>query len=144
PLSGLRVVDFSWGLAGALATLVLADYGAEVIAVEPPGGSPLRGEAGFVVWGRGKKSVVVDLREAGGRATARRLIEQADVAVTSFRPGAGERLGLIYEDFAERHPSLVWASITGFGTRGPYAHLKGYEGVVMAKVGGMGHVDGMA
>ncbi len=143
-LAGLRVVDLSWGLAGALATLVLADYGADVLRVEPPDGDVLRGEPAWPLWGRGKRSVVLDLRQADGRATARRLIERADVVVTSFRPGRAERWRLAYEDFADQHPGLVYASITGFGRRGPYAALPAYEGVVMAKMGGMGHVTGLA
>ncbi len=144
PLDGLRVVDLSWGLAGALSTLVLADYGAEVIRVEPPDGDLLRAEPAFALWGRGKQSVVLDLRRADGRAAARRLIEHADILVESFRPGVAARLRLAYEDFADQHPGLIHASITGFGERGPCAHLKGYEGVVLAKMGGMDHVAGMA
>ncbi|MGH7893972.1 MAG: CaiB/BaiF CoA transferase family protein [Candidatus Binatia bacterium] len=143
-LAGLRVVDLSWGLAGALTTLVLADYGADVLRIEPPEGDVLRGEPAWPCWGRGKRSVVQDLRVASARATVRRLVEGADVVVESFRPGRAERWRLAYEDFAEQHPGLVYASITGFGRRGPYAGLKGYEGVVMAKMGGMSHVTGMA
>jgi crotonobetainyl-CoA:carnitine CoA-transferase CaiB-like acyl-CoA transferase len=143
-LAGLRVVDLSWGLAGALTTLVLADYGADVLRIEPPAGDVLRGEPAWPLWGRGKRSVVLDLHEASARATVRRLIEGADVVVESFRPGRAEKWRLAYDDFADQHPGLVYASITGFGRRGPYAALKGYEGVVMAKVGGMSHVAGMA
>jgi crotonobetainyl-CoA:carnitine CoA-transferase CaiB-like acyl-CoA transferase len=143
-LAGLRVVDLSWGLAGALSTLVLADYGADVLRIEPPDGDVLRGEPAWPFWGRGKQSVVLDLRQADGRATTRRLIERADVVVTTFRPGRAERWRLAYEDFADQHPGLVYASITGFGRRGPYAALPAYEGVVMAKMGGMGHVTGLA
>ena len=143
-LEGLRVVDLSWGLAGALTTLVLADYGAEVLRVEPPGGDVLRGEPAFALWARGKKSVVLDLKRADGRAAARRLIEHADIVVETFRHGVAARLRLDYDDFAVQHPGLVYASLTGFGRRGPCARLKGYEGIVMAKLGGMDHVAGMA
>ena len=141
-LAGLRVVDLV-GTRG-LTTLVLADYGADVLRIEPPAGDVLRGEPAWPLWGRGKRSVVLDLHEASARATVRRLVEGADVVVASFRPGRAERWRLAYEDFADQHPGLVYASITGFGRKGPYAALKGYEGVVMAKVGGMGHVAGMA
>ncbi len=144
PLDGLRVLDLSWGLAGALATVVLADYGADVIRVEPPQGDPLRGEPAFPLWGRGKRRVVLDLGTAVGRATARRLAENVDVLVESFRPGVAERLGLGWEDLGWQNPGLEHASITGFGTRGPWARLKGYEGIVLAKLGGLDHVTGMA
>ncbi len=143
-LAGLRVVDCSWGLAGALTTQALGDHGADVIRVEPPGGDVLRGEPAFPLWGRNKRSVVLDLRQASGRATARRLVERADILVESFRPATAERLRLAYDDFADQHPGLIHASITGFGRRGRYARLKGYEGVVLAKMGGMAHVAGMA
>lgn len=144
PLDGLRVVDLSWGLAGALTTLVLADGGAEVIRVEPPGGDVLRTQPAFPLWLRGKKSVVLDLRAPAGRDDAHALVDTADVLVESFRPATAARLGFAPEALARRQPRLVHASITGFGRRGPYAHVKGYEGIVLAKLGGMMHVAGMA
>lgn len=144
PLDGLRVVDLSWGLAGALATLFLADQGAEVIRVEPPGGDVLRSQPAHPLWLRGKKSVQLDLRTASGCGDAHTLIAGADVLVESFRPATAERLGFAPEALAQRQPRLVHASITGFGRRGPYAHVKGYEGIVQAKLGGMMHVAGMA
>jgi len=143
-LDGLRVVDLSWGLAGALATLVLADHGAEVVRVEPPEGDVLRPQPAFPLWLRGKKSVVLDLRTAPGRDDAHALVDTADVLVESFRPTTARRLGFAPEVLAERCPRLVHASITGFGRRGPYANVKGYEGIVQAKLGGMMHVAGMA
>jgi crotonobetainyl-CoA:carnitine CoA-transferase CaiB-like acyl-CoA transferase len=143
-LGGLTVVDLSWGLAGALASLVLADFGAEVVRVEPPGGDVLRKHPAFPFWGRGKKSAVLDLGSEGGRREARQLAERADVLLVGFRPGAAERLGLGYAELAMVNPGLIYTSITGFGTRGPYAHVQGYEGVVVAKMGGMAHVAGMA
>lgn len=144
PLRGLRVVDLSWGLAGALTTLVLADEGAEVIRVEPAAGDVLRTQPAAPLWLRGKKSVVLDLRTLAGRDDALALIDTADVLVESFRPATAARLGFAPEALAARHPRLVHASITGFGRRGPYANVKGYEGVVLAKLGGMMHVAGMA
>lgn len=144
PLAGLRVVDLSWGLAGALTTLVLADEGAEVIRVEPPGGDVLRTQPASPLWLRGKKSVVLDLRTDAGRDGVLALLDGADVLVESFRPATAARLGFAADALAARRPRLVHASITGFGRRGPYAHVKGYEGVVQAKLGGMMHVAGMA
>ncbi len=144
PLAGLRVVDLSWGLAGALASMFLADHGAEVIRVEPPEGDVLRTQSAYPLWLRGKKSVRLDLRTAAGRDDAHALVDGADVLVESFRPATAARLGFAPDTLARRCPRLVHASITGFGRRGPYAHVKGYEGVVQAKLGGMMHVAGMA
>ncbi|MBM4265049.1 MAG: CoA transferase [Deltaproteobacteria bacterium] len=143
-LGGLRVLDLSRGFAGSLVSLILADYGAEVVRVEPPGGDELREHPAFALWGRGKKSVVLDLARAEDRATARRLAERSDVLLETFRPGVAERFGLGFDELARACPGLVYTSITGFGRRGPYAHLKGYDGIVLAKLGGMFHVAGMA
>jgi crotonobetainyl-CoA:carnitine CoA-transferase CaiB-like acyl-CoA transferase len=139
-LEGLRVVDFSNGFAGALVSQLLADYGADVVHVEPPEGSPLRGQPGFYFWQRGKRSAVLDLRQTGGRACARELALRSDVLVETFRPGVMERLGLGYESLRTEHPGLVYTSLTGFGSTGPYRDVPGYEGVVMAKLGGMLHL----
>jgi len=140
-LDGLRVLDLGRGLPTTLVSLVLADYGAEVIRVEPPGGHPLRTHPAFPMWGRGTQSIVLDLRDDAERATVQALAARVDVVVEDFRPGVTARLGLDALD--ERHPGLVHASITGFGRSGPAAHVKGYEGIVQAKLGGMGHVAGM-
>ena len=143
-LEGLRVVDLSWGFAGAITSLVLADFGANVLKLEPPGGDGLRSQPAHALWNRGKKSIVVDLRSEGGRARARALAARADVLIETFRPGVAERLGLGYDGLALANPGLVHTSITGFGPRGPHAHLKAYDGIVLAKIGGLGHVNGMA
>ncbi|NRA08238.1 MAG: CoA transferase [Myxococcales bacterium] len=143
-LGGLRVVDLSRGFAGALVSQLFADHGAEVIHIEAPGGDALREEPAFHFWQRGKKSVLLDLGDARGREHAQRLARSADLFLETFRPGVAERLGLGYEELASENPQLLYASITGFGRQGPYAHWKGYEGVVMAKLGGMDHAAGMA
>ncbi|MFJ4840778.1 CaiB/BaiF CoA transferase family protein [Streptomyces sp. NPDC088746] len=135
PLEGLTVVDLSTTLPGAFATQFLADAGADVIGVEPPGGSPLRAHPGWPAIGRGRRSAVLDLRDEGGRTAVRGLAASADVLVTTFRPGTAERLGLDAGTLAELNPRLVSASITGFGATGPWRDIKGYEGVVMAKLG---------
>ncbi len=140
-LEGIRVLDFSWGLAGAITTMVLSDNGAEVIKVEPPGGDPQRAMPAFAQWHRGKKSVVVDLKTADGRDQARRLAGDADVLVQAWRPDVAARLGLGYDDLTPSHPGLVYCAITGFGPKGPLAHLKGYEAVVGAKAGTMAGDD---
>src|SRR5881296_3867491 len=106
-LEGIRVVDFTEGLAGSLATMLLADNGAEVIKVERPGGDPLRVEPAWILWNRGKKGVVLDLETADGRAAARALGRWAEVVVESFPIGEAERLGLGYAALAGENPGLV-------------------------------------
>ncbi len=135
PCDGITVVDFSQSLAGALATMFLADTGAEVITVEPPGGDPLRAHPAHLQWRRGQKSVVLDLKSEDDRQTARRLAARADAVVEAFRPGVAERLGIGYEALSAENPGLVYAAIRGFGERSPYAGVKGYEGIVAAKAG---------
>ena len=134
---GITILDFTWGMPGSLATMVLSDFGAEVIKVEPPGGDPFRDSPGAIQWNRGKKSIVLDLKSADGRENVQRLARQADVVIEGFRPGVTQRLGIDYETLSAGRPDLVYCSLTGFGTRGPYAHYKGYEGVVAAKSGRM-------
>ena len=129
-------------MPGALCALVMADYGAEVIKVEPPGGDPYRFEPGWISWNRGKKGVVLDLNTGEGRERAIRLIGEADVLVESFRPGDMEAWGLSYKDLAQLYPRLVYCSITGFGQEGPLRRVKGYEGVVAAKAGRMLNLQG--
>jgi len=135
PLAGCRVLDLSSTTTGAQVTQTLADAGAEVILVEPPGGTPLRRVPAWPFWGRGKHSVVLDLHEGADRDRARRLAATADVVVETWRPGVAERLGLGYDELAALNPRLVYASITAFGRENPLCHLKGYEPVVMAKLG---------
>jgi len=128
PLAGLRVVDLTWMLAGPYATMLLADLGADVIKVEPPGGDPMRAVGPFReddrlrAYGgyfqsinRNKRSVVLDLKQEDGRDRLLELAGGADVLVENFRAGVMERLGLGYELLAERNPRLVYAAIRGFG-----------------------------
>ncbi len=143
-LGGLRVLDLGQGFTSALITQLLADYGAEVWCVEPPGGSPLREQPAWVSWGRGKRSVVLDLHDGRDAVRARELALRSDVLVETFRPGVAGRLGLGYDALAAANPGLIYASVSGFGSRGPYRDLKGYEGLVMAKLGGFTQVAGAA
>jgi crotonobetainyl-CoA:carnitine CoA-transferase CaiB-like acyl-CoA transferase len=142
-LAGLTVVDFSATFAGALATQLLADHGAQVVLIEPPGGSALRRQPAWPAWGRGKESVVLDLADARARSAAHGLAASADVVVETWRPGVAERLGLGYDALSPANPGLVYASVTAFGREGPHAHLPGYEGVVMAKAGAFDAYGGM-
>jgi crotonobetainyl-CoA:carnitine CoA-transferase CaiB-like acyl-CoA transferase len=140
-LDGLRVVDFSTGLAGAITAMVLCDNGAHVIKVEPPGGDPDRALPAFAQWRRGQESVVADLGTPAGRGRAVDLASHADVIIESWLPGAAERLGLSYEDVAAVNPSVILCSITGFGPRGPMAGVKGYDAIVGATAGVMAYKD---
>ena len=133
----IRVLDLSSGPVGGIATMVLADFGAEVVKLERPGGDPLRSLAAAPMWLRGKRSVEADLKTGAGRARLRELGREADVVVTTLRPGNAERLGADHAALAADNPRLIYCSITGFGPRGPYADYPAYEGVVAAKSGRM-------
>src|SRR5262245_27003687 len=136
PLAGLSVVDLSTTLTSAHVSGFLADFGADVVAVEPPGGSPLRVEPAFPFWGRGKRSIVLDLHDPHDADVARALAGSADVVIETFRPGVVERFGLGYEALAAVNPRLVYASVSAFGRTGELANAKGYEGLVMARLAG--------
>jgi crotonobetainyl-CoA:carnitine CoA-transferase CaiB-like acyl-CoA transferase len=142
-LGGLRVVEMSTSMTGAQVGQFLADFGAEVFLVEPAGGSPLRSHPAFPLWARGKKSVQLDLGVPADRQALGPLLDTADVLVETFRPQTRERLGLQYGDVAASNPRLIHASITGFGSSGPLARIKGYEPLVMAKLGGLSAFSGM-
>ena len=122
---GIRVLDFTSGMPGGIATMVMADFGAEVIKIEPPNGEKFRDWPGAIQWNRGKKSVRLDLNTTEGQENARKLSLVSDVVVESFRPGVTRKLGIDYPTFKEGHPELVYASLTGFSTDGPYSNYKG-------------------
>lgn len=139
-LSGLRVVDFTTGPGGGHATTVLADFGADVVKVEPPHGDRFRATPASHFWLRGKRSVVLDLGTDEDLAAARDLAVDADVVVVSGPPSRARRWGL---DASLRNdaPRLVHCTLSGWGTVGPYAELPGYEGLVAAKFGRMAAFD---
>ena len=148
PLAGLKVVELGQLIAGPFAAKTLADFGADVIKVEPPqGGDPLRQwrlmHEGTSVWwqvqSRNKKSVVLDLRQADDRDIVRRLIDEADVLVENFKPGVMESWGMGYEDLRRTNPSLVMLRISGYGQTGPYKDRPGF-GVVAEAMGGLRHL----
>jgi crotonobetainyl-CoA:carnitine CoA-transferase CaiB-like acyl-CoA transferase len=135
---GLQVIEMGAGsIPAALAGMLLADNGARVLKVEPPEGDRLRDQhpSGFVVWNRGKESVVADLRTDEGRRRVRELVARADVVVEGFGAGVAEEWGLGYDDLADVNPGVVYCAVKGFASSGPYASLPGYEGVVAAKAG---------
>lgn len=134
-LRGLRVIDLSWGIAGPMTAMLLADHGADVVKVEPPGGDPFRGLLGYKVWQRGKSSVFLDLKQRDGREDLLRLLAGADMMIESFEPGTLDRLGLGISDLLERFPRLIAASITAYGRGTKYAGRPGYDALVAARVG---------
>lgn len=134
---GIRVIDFSQGMAGPLAAMIMADFGADVIRLEPPRGDPMWEHPAYMVWHRGKRSVQVDWDSAEGRDAARRLIEGADVLIETLPPGRVAELGIGYEDLKAANPALIYYSLSAFGQEGPYRDYKPYDGVVNAKSGRM-------
>lgn len=144
PLQGIKVVDLSRVLGGPYCTQILADYGADVIKVEPPQGDETRGwgppfndglSAYFSGANRNKRSVVVDAGCDEGRGIIFRLLETADVIVHNFKPGALEKWGLGYEVLKDRFPKLILCHVTGFGADGPLGGFPGYDAVVQAMTG---------
>jgi crotonobetainyl-CoA:carnitine CoA-transferase CaiB-like acyl-CoA transferase len=127
PLSGLTVVDATWGMPGAVTTMVLADYGATVVKVERPGGGPDRDNPARAAWERGKRSVALDLDAPGDVETLRALIARADVFLESFRPGVAAERGFGYDELHAAHPRLVYCSISGYGQDGPYRDKVGHD-----------------
>jgi len=133
-LEGVRVLDFAQGY-GAIVAMLLADEGADVVKVEPPGGERFRGRPAFLQWNRGKRGIELDLRTDEGRRAGQRLAAGVDVVVENFRPGVADRLGIDYDQLAAVNPGLVHLSISGFGSRDPLAGIPAYEGIVAAKTG---------
>jgi alpha-methylacyl-CoA racemase len=135
PLTGLLVLDFTTLLPGPLATLMLAEAGAEVIKIERPGGEDMRARAGhavadetvFAMLNRGKKSLEIDLKKESDRNRLRPLLEKADVIVEQFRPGVMERLELGFEQVKTINPRIVYCSISGYGQTGPRAGEAGHD-----------------
>ena len=130
PLSGIKVLDLGRALAGPFCSLMLADMGAEVVKIEPPGlgddsreWPPLQGGEScyFVSFNRNKRSIVIDLASPEGQTIFRSMVESADVVVENYRTGVMERWGLGYEDLRAINPRLVYCAISGFGRTGPYA-----------------------
>lgn len=133
-LDGLRVLDLGQYVAGPLVAMILADQGAEVLRIDPPGG-PRWQVAGNAVLQRGKRSLQVDLGGEAGRARVRRLADTADVLVENFRPGVMDRLGLGPDELTRANTGLVYCSLPGFGSDDPRAQVAGWEGVVEAAAG---------
>jgi itaconate CoA-transferase len=144
PLAGVTVVTLEQAVAGPFATRQLADLGARVIKVERPGtgdfargfDGTVHGQASYFVWlNRGKESIELDIKSAGGQEVLAALLRRADVLVQNLAPGAAERAGLGAEDLRARHPRLITCSISGYGSGGPYQHKKAYDLLVQCEAG---------
>lgn len=150
PLAGIRILDLSRVLAGPYCTTLLWELGAEVLKIEQPGhGDDTRafppfqnGESVyFASINRGKRSLALDLKNAGDREIFEELMERSDVLVENFRPGAMKKLGYDYQSIKDRYPGLIYASISGFGHTGPYSEFPAYDLIVQA-LGGMISING--
>jgi crotonobetainyl-CoA:carnitine CoA-transferase CaiB-like acyl-CoA transferase len=142
PLDGIRVIDLTTVISGPVCTMLLADQGADVVKVEPPGGEIARRTAGdseftamFVSANRGKRSIALDLKQPAALEAVRRLIAGADVLVQNFRPGTMERLGLGEPAMRELNPGLIYVSISGVGETGPYVKKRVYDPVIQSLSG---------
>jgi crotonobetainyl-CoA:carnitine CoA-transferase CaiB-like acyl-CoA transferase len=151
PLAGLKVLDFSTLLPGPLASLILAEAGAEVIKVERPGGGDdMRGyrpafggaSGNFALLNRGKQSLTADLKDKGDRDHVLTLAQSADVLIEQFRPGVMARLGLGFEEIARENPSLIYCSITGYGQSGERVAKAGHDLNYLAETGLLGLTRG--
>jgi len=143
PLAGYRIIDATQMISGPMATMVLADQGADVIKIEPPGigdltralGGPRGMSPTFTVVNRNKRSVVLNLKEQQGLAIFNRLIATADLFVQNFRPGVAEQIGIGEAALRQIKPNLVYVSISGFGESGPYVRKRVYDPVIQALSG---------
>jgi formyl-CoA transferase len=149
-LSGLKVIELGQLIAGPFAAKTLADFGAEVVKIEPPGvGDPLRQwrllKDGTSVWwqvqSRNKRSLALDLKQAEAQEIVRKLASEADVLIENFRPGAMESWGLGPDDLLKLNPGLIMLRISGYGQTGPYKDKPGF-GVVAEAMGGLRHLSG--
>ncbi|MDH3286506.1 MAG: CoA transferase [Betaproteobacteria bacterium] len=149
PLDGVRVLDLSRVVAGNMVSLLLADFGAEVVKIEPPAGDPLRDwlvagvATNWKVYARNKKSVCLDLRKGEARALLLKLVDTAHVFIENFRPGTLEKMGLAPDVLHARNPKLVIVRVTGWGQTGPYRHKPGF-GTLAEGASGFAALNGFA
>ncbi len=143
PLAGVRILDLSQVVSGPMAAGWLADQGADVIKIEPPHGDPIRGlgpakgdlSSAYIQINRGKRQMVLDLKDPAAKRAVERLIERVDVLVENFRPGVMAKLGFGWEAARAINARLVYCSITGYGPDGPYAPLRAYDPMLQATSG---------
>jgi len=149
PLSGLKIIELGQLIAGPFAAKILAEFGADVIKVEPPAGDPLRQwryvHDGTSVWwaahARNKRSITLDLRQPEGQDVVRRLVADADIVIENFRPGAMEKWGLGFEALHAINPKLIMLRVSGYGQTGPYRDRPGF-GVIGEAMGGLRYLSG--
>ena len=131
----LRVLDLSWGMAGPMTTMFLADNGADVVRIESPRGDPFAQQTGYRVWNRGKRSACLDLGSDEGRRQFDELARTSDVVVDSFSVGTMTRLGIDHAALSERNPGIITCSITAYGEHSGHRARPGYDGLVAARTG---------
>jgi len=145
-LDGLRVLDLSWGVAGPITGMLLADHGADVVKIEPPGGDPFRGTAGYDTWLRGRRSAELDLTDARDHRRFLALVRDADVVLESYAPGTTERLGITPAILLAHNPRLIHCTISAYGPHTGHAGRPGYDALVAARLGILdeqrGHLGG--
>jgi crotonobetainyl-CoA:carnitine CoA-transferase CaiB-like acyl-CoA transferase len=149
PLTGYRIIDVTQMISGPMATMLLADQGADVIKVEPPGmgdltralGGPRGMSPTFSIVNRNKRSIVINLKDRQGIALLERLVAGADLFVQNFRPGVAEQMGIGEAALRRVKPNLVYVSISGFGESGPYVHKRVYDPVIQA-LSGLASIQG--
>jgi len=138
-LTGLKVLDLSWGISGPMAGMMLADAGADVVKIEPPGGDPFRNNdrtrLGYKTWQRGKRSAILDLKNETDLDVFLTLASHADVLIESFSPGTTSRLGIDYDTLAKLNPRLIYATVTAWGSDTAHAERPGYDLLVAARSG---------
>jgi crotonobetainyl-CoA:carnitine CoA-transferase CaiB-like acyl-CoA transferase len=151
PLAGIRVVDFSGVVSGPFCSMILADLGADVTKVEPPRGDSTRMmgppfKSGltpiFAQFNRNKRGIVIDLQRSEGQEVARRLARDVDVVIENYRPGVADRLGIGYQPLAAQNPGLIYVSVNGFGSEGPYRDYPAYDSVIQG-ISGFARVQGI-
>ncbi len=135
PLEDVIVIDLSQGMAGAMATMLLADYGANVIKIEPTETDFLDSAAGYTIWNRGKRSVAINLSTPKAWEVLHRLLETADILLETSQPGTMALAGLDYDSLHSIYPRLIYCSLTGYGQEGPDRDRPNYDGLVQARVG---------
>jgi crotonobetainyl-CoA:carnitine CoA-transferase CaiB-like acyl-CoA transferase len=134
-LEGIDVLDLSWGIAGPMTGMLLADHGARVTRIEPPAGDPFAEFSGTRVWLRGKRRATLDLRDPADREVFLALARRADVVIESFGPGVAAKLGIDHATLLAANPRLIYCSITGYGETGKHAHRPAYDALVAARTG---------
>jgi len=134
-LDKLRVLDLSWGIAGPMTAMLMADNGAQVTKIEPPGGDPFRNQLGYKVWNRGKRSAVYDLKNPADKDNFLALVKTADVLIESYAPGVAKKLGIDYDTLHALNPRLVYCSITGYGRDNENSNRPAYDALVAARSG---------